>query len=166
MPRPLAALAALLALAAPAPLAAETFLRDSDGEVISVITYLRDSDGEVIAVAVPKGWEGHWVWRFDTGGGPIAVPIAMPVAVEDGLDGDPAGGAGGGQTGGGQTGGGTPLAGGDQVEIDGRTYAVERVGADVWLRDAATGARIAGTRVARGPDAEGRRVNPRSFALD
>lgn len=132
---------------------------------------LRDSDGIVISVL-------DWVDIYSTLGTTGGI---MPGGVFYTFDGPVATLTGGGTTlprdGSTLTGqpiflGGPELlsagAGGQVLDIGGVTYRVEADGAQVWLRDIATGTRHAAARhVAHvAPDAQGLAVNPTSFALD
>lgn len=73
----LAAAAALLPTLAPAE-----FLRDSDGDVISVIRYYRDSDGLVWA-ATGGGIEPYYRFDFEEdSGGPTAIPASTPAGTQ------------------------------------------------------------------------------------
>ena len=141
LPRgPLAgAIAALLLSGAMA--SAESFLRDSDGDVISnirpVMTYYRDSDGEVIAMIRGGGFGGAsedgviYMRAETTSGNPTVLRFDT------------------GQSG-----------------ATAASFQVESSGGRIWLRDTDTGQRFAGQRVSARPDARGRRVNPQTFQLD
>ncbi|WP_158963694.1 hypothetical protein [Chachezhania sediminis] len=93
--------------------------------------YLRDSDGDVLSNL----------------GKPWVLDANMPVVMYRM-----------------ETVGGSPVtfsAQSDSVKVGAATYAVERTGGAVYLRDSVTGSRIAATRVAGG-----KAVNPTSFGLD
>lgn len=141
-------LAALLAAALLPSLAIAESPRDSDGDVISMIephVLWTHVDGGVV-VYMFRDNSVPVAFTLDDLAGPTAVPEVTPLPTTVGTP-------------------RTVDAGGPALRVGATTYAVERSGSRVWVRDTATGRRIATERrvVAGAP---GRRVNPNAFGLD
>ena len=123
------------------------FMRDSDGLVISILT-LYDFGGETGGVLPGEIY-------YSVGGGDPQLPRGGSAL--DGqqvfLDGTELVNIG---------------AQGGVVEIDGSSYRVETEGDRIWLRDVATGMRLATARhvAPMSPDRKGLSVNPAQFGLD